>query len=34
MVGSYQMTKTSGTLIDVAIPAFSLDSPFTRRSLN
>jgi ApaG protein len=34
MVGSYQMTKTSGTLIDVAIPAFSLDSPFARRSLN
>jgi ApaG protein len=34
MVGSYQMTKTNGTLIDIAIPAFSLDSPFARRSLN
>jgi len=34
MVGSYQMTKSNGALIDVAIPAFSLDSPFTRRSLN
>jgi ApaG protein len=34
MVGSYQMAKTNGALIDVAIPAFSLDSPFTRRSLN
>ena len=34
MVGSYQMTKTDGALIEIAIPAFSLDSPFTRRSLN
>jgi ApaG protein len=34
MVGSYQMEKTNGTLIDIAIPAFSLDSPFARRSLN
>jgi ApaG protein len=34
MVGSYQMAKTNGTLIDVAIPVFSLDSPFARRSLN
>ena len=34
MAGSYQMTKTNGTLFDVAIPAFSLDSPFARRSLN
>lgn len=29
MVGSYQMIdKDQGTLLDVAIPAFSLDSPF------
>jgi ApaG protein len=34
MVGSYQMSKANGALIDVAIPAFSLDSPFARRSLN
>ncbi len=34
MVGSYQMTKTDGALIEIAIPAFSLDSPFARRSLN
>jgi ApaG protein len=34
MVGSYQMADANGTLIDIAIPAFSLDSPFTRRSLN
>jgi len=34
MVGSYQMTTATGELIDVAVPAFSLDSPHTRRSLN
>jgi ApaG protein len=34
MVGSYQMTKSNGAMIDIAIPAFSLDSPFVRRSLN
>jgi ApaG protein len=34
MVGSYQMAQPDGTLVDIAIPAFSLDSPFTRRSLN
>jgi ApaG protein len=34
MVGSYQMTDETGTLFDVAIPAFSLDSPYTRRSMN
>lgn len=34
MVGSYQMTDEAGTLFDVAIPAFSLDSPFTQRSMN
>jgi len=34
MVGSYQMTDDAGELVDVAIPAFSLDSPYTRRSMN
>ncbi len=34
MVGSYQMSDEKGRLFDVAIPAFSLDSPFARRSLN
>jgi len=34
MVGSYQMTGEAGELFDVAIPAFSLDSPYTRRSMN
>jgi ApaG protein len=34
MVGSYQMTTEGGELIDVAIPAFSLDSPHAKRSLN
>jgi ApaG protein len=34
MVGSYKMTTESGELIDVAIPAFSLDSPHAARSLN
>jgi len=34
MVGSYQMEQPDGTLVDIAIPPFSLDSPFTRRSLN
>jgi ApaG protein len=34
MAGSYQMTKESGELFDVAIPAFSLDSPFAIRSVN
>jgi ApaG protein len=34
MVGSYQMVSTDGRLFDVAIPAFSLDSPFTVRSMN
>lgn len=34
MVGSYQMTTEAGELIDVAIPAFSLDSPHTQRSVN
>lgn len=34
MVGTYQMTRSDGTLFNVEIPAFSLDSPHTRRSLN
>ncbi len=34
MVGSYQMADPGGQLIDIAIPAFSLDSPFAQRSLN
>jgi ApaG protein len=34
MVGSYQMTTEAGARIDVLVPAFSLDSPHTKRSLN
>lgn len=34
MVGSYQMQLQDGSLIDVAVPAFSLDSPFVIRSVN
>jgi len=34
MVGSYQMVGDNGRMIDVAIPAFSLDSPFNRPVLN
>jgi ApaG protein len=34
MVGSYQMTTEAGERIDVKVPAFSLDSPHTTRSLN
>ena len=34
MVGSYQMADAQGVLFDVAIPAFSLDSPFAVRSVN
>ena len=34
MVGSYQMVGNDGRTIDVAIPAFSLDSPFSRPTLN
>jgi ApaG protein len=34
MVGTYQMTTEAGELFNVAIPAFSLDSPHARRSLN
>ncbi len=34
MVGSYQMTTDGGDKFDVAIPAFSLDSPHIRRSVH
>ncbi len=34
MGGSYQMQMADGGLIDVTIPGFSLDSPYTRRSIN
>ncbi len=34
MLGSYQMSKNDGEIFNVEIPAFSLDSPFTDRSLN
>lgn len=34
MVGSYQMANDGGLLFDVAVPAFSLDSPFTVKSVN
>ena len=34
MVGSYQMTTEAGELFNVTIPAFSLDSPHAKRSLN
>jgi ApaG protein len=34
MVGSYQMTTEAGELFNVAVPAFLLDSPHAKRSLN
>lgn len=34
MVGSYQMVNDEGDIFNVAIPAFSLDSPFVTRNLN
>lgn len=34
MVGSYQMTDQDGQMFNVAIPAFSLDSPYAVRNLN
>lgn len=34
MVGSYQMQLPDGKLMNVAVPCFSLDSPYVRRSLN
>lgn len=34
MVGSYQMETSSGERLDVAVPAFSLDSPHQKVQLN
>ncbi|HEX6957715.1 MAG TPA: Co2+/Mg2+ efflux protein ApaG [Ferrovibrio sp.] len=34
MVGTYQMVAEDGEEFDVAIPAFSLDSPHERRRVN
>jgi ApaG protein len=34
MVGTYRMIDESGEAFDVAIPAFSLDSPYAKRMLN
>jgi ApaG protein len=34
MLGWYQMAGEDGEMFDVAIPAFSLDSPYAVRSMN
>lgn len=34
MVGTYRMVDENGRAFDVDIPAFSLDSPFSRKILN
>ena len=34
MVGTYRMVDESGEAFDVAIPAFSLDSPHAKRVMN
>ena len=34
MVGAYRMVDESGEAFDVAIPAFSLDCPHAKRTLN
>ena len=34
MVGHYQMVSEDGAVFAVAIPAFSLDSPYSRRIIN
>ena len=34
MVGSYEMETKDGELFDVAIPAFSLDSPYQQRQVH
>lgn len=34
MSGSYRMVDDRGTTLEVTIPAFSLDSPMTARTLN
>lgn len=34
MVGTYAMQKTDGTLMDIAIPAFSLHTPESAKRIN
>lgn len=34
MVGTYEMVASDGRRFEVAIPAFSLDTPFERRTVN
>src|SRR5579864_2203224 len=34
MVGSYEMTTTTGERFDIEIPAFSLDSPYDTAAIN
>jgi ApaG protein len=34
MVGSYSMVTTSGERFDIAVPAFSLDGPEEKRTVN
>ncbi len=34
MSGSYQMALADGRMLDIAIPSFSLDSPYAKRSIN
>ena len=34
MVGSYQMATVNGEMFEVDVPAFSLDSPYDRHSVN
>ena len=34
MIGSYQMQLSDGTMLNVEIPGFSLDSPHAARSIN
>ena len=34
MVGTYRMVDENGRAFDIEIPAFSLDSPFSRKVLN
>lgn len=34
MVGSYEMETSAGERFEIAIPAFSLDSPYQARQLN
>ena len=34
MVGAYEMVTSNGESFDAAVPAFSLDSPYTPKQLN